>query len=139
MIDACCRALETEKAFQLLVQMRQQLGQEPNSSTYAALLESCARAGNVEQARWPHPRSPHHAVGRCPARHATHRTAALDEYGNYRIIQSSTASMADTVRGPLRQQLPSPSPPRGRSYAALMQPSKPARPLPLDGRGSLAC
>ena len=49
LIDACCKALETEKAFQLLVQMRQQLGQEPNSSTYAALLESCARAGKVEQ------------------------------------------------------------------------------------------
>ena len=48
LIGACCKALETEKAFQLLVQMRQQLGQEPNSSTYAALLESCARAGRVE-------------------------------------------------------------------------------------------
>ena len=50
LIDACCNALETDKAFQLLMQMRQQLGQEPNSSTYAALLESCARAGRVEQA-----------------------------------------------------------------------------------------
>ena len=76
LIDACCRALETEKAFQLLVQMRQQLGQEPSPSTYAALLESCARAGNVEQARWPHPSSPHHAVGRTPARHTTQLAAA---------------------------------------------------------------
>ena len=50
LIDACCKALETDKAFQLLMQMRQQLNQEPNSSTYAALLESCARAGRVDQA-----------------------------------------------------------------------------------------
>ena len=49
LVDACCRALEVDRALELLQLMYRQLGQEPTSTTCTALLEACAKAGQLDR------------------------------------------------------------------------------------------